>query len=223
MAQSGKDIFKRVKPQLRVESTYICLRPDLLERWAELSAELADMESTGTKRMNGPAAVKGQRAKAEELHEVELALEETQVEFTFQAMPIWEFSELKAGHPPRKDDQLDAYVGYNRDAVMDLMVRACLIDPVFEDCERKACDHTDCGSWQQFLRVCNPQEWAELRDTMNYANRSVVESPKSALASQILGRRGSGSKRPESGESPRDASTAGSRKKSTSTTTPTES
>lgn len=69
------------------------------------------------------------------------------------------------------------------------MVRACLIDPVFDD-----------ASWAQFLEVCNPSEWQELRSRVQSANRGVVDLPKSELASRILTKRGSTSRPPKPGE-----------------------
>jgi hypothetical protein len=54
----------------------------------------------------------------------------------------------------------------------------CLIDPVFDD-----------ESWTELTKIINIGEWRELRDVVNSVNRGVVDAPKSALASQILGRR----------------------------------
>jgi hypothetical protein len=83
---------------------------------------------------------------------------------------------------------MDAFAGYNRDAVVDAAIRECLVSPTFTDCLEPACDHTACGSWQQLEAVCNPSEWAELRRTVDEVNSATNTVPKSPLASLILGK-----------------------------------
>lgn len=191
---SGKDVLARIKPVLRTETTEICLRPDLLDEWQRLNQELGTAAVAGTRLANPSEGKADQKATAKRLAEVEAEIDETKAHFTFQALPIHRYRALCDSRPPRKGDELDHLVGYNRDSVLDAMVRECMVDPVFDDCDADGCSHGDCGTWQNFIRVCNPGEWNELRDTVNSVNRGVVESPKSLLASRILGKQGAASK-----------------------------
>jgi len=186
MSTSGKDILARIKPVLRTESTTICLRPDLLDEHDILAQELASLTVTGKRLAGGPGSTAEKREIAEKIASLEDQIEAVQVTFKFEALPIHKYRAIADSNPPRRGDEIDQMVGYNRDAVLDRMVRASMLEPSFDDCEEDGCSHGDCGTWQQFVRVCNPGEWQELRNTVNSVNRGVVESPKSALASRIL-------------------------------------
>lgn len=43
--QSGADILARIKPRLREERTQLCLRPDLLDAWADAAERLATKQA----------------------------------------------------------------------------------------------------------------------------------------------------------------------------------
>lgn len=201
---SGADILARLKPRLREESTQIYMCNDLLDEWAALQEQLAESQA---KDMAGNRMADGQskktKALAEKITELEALIAEDAIDVRFRAMSKDRWRALCDEHPPRKGDQVDAYTGYNRDAVLDAAVKLCMVAPVFEDCPKmlagEVCavpdpetgepvEHADCGSWQHFERVCNPAEWKALSDTVNSVNRGVVDAPKSALASRILGR-----------------------------------
>lgn len=181
MPENGAELLARIRPSLREESTWLCLRPDLLD--AREAAEL-ELEDRAT------ADVKGKRLAdkpdpeiavlAARVQEIEAEIEATQVKVTLRAMNKDAWNALLADHPPRKGNELDAYAGYNRDAVIDEAVRLCMIDPVF-----------DAESWPDFTAVLNPSEWQELRRLAQSVNRAVTDSPKSVLASRILARAGS--------------------------------
>lgn len=199
---SGADLLKSIQPRRRTASTQVCLRSDLVRAFHEADAELVRLKAAASGNANrmtpgGAAESEEVRAQAKRVRKIEEQIVASQVTFEFQAMNRDEWSALTADHPPRKGNQIDHVVGYDRDAVLNAMVRHCLVSPVFEDCtvEEEAgepCPHEDCGSWQQLVNVINPSEWAELRDTANEANQGVVDAPKSVLASQILDRRASG-------------------------------
>lgn len=188
--QSGADILARIKPRLREEQTQICLRPDLLDAWEEATTELAEQQAAdvGSPRL-GSAASKSAQKLAAKVQSIEAEIEATAIHFRFRAMSKDKWQALCANHPPRSGNDMDRMVGYDRDGVLDAAVRECLIDPVFDQ-----------AAWAEFLEVCNPSEWEELRSTVNSVNRSVVDAPKSVLASRILSRRASGSGQPASGE-----------------------
>lgn len=219
--QSGADVLARIRPVMREETTYLCLRPDLLDAWEEANTLLvkaqgadagdADDDDGGPRRRLGGGTRASTRKLAEEVQRIENEIEATQIKFTLRAMTKARFRELCDEHPPRKANQYDVMSGYNLEAVWDAAVRECLIDPVFDD-----------ASWAEFLRVVNPSEWDELVGVARSVNRSVVSAPKSVLASRILARQGAGSAPPKRGESPRASSTGGPRKRSTNTSTPTD-
>lgn len=209
--QDGRAVLDRIKPQRRVEWTELCLRPDLLSRHEELNAELiaSQVKDAGGRLVDGNS--KRTKDLAKKLDALEQEIQSLAVRFTFRAMSKDEWQALCDNHPPRANNQMDLMAGYNLAAVQDDAIRKCLVDPVFDD-----------ASWRELLDVINPSEWAELRDMVTEVNRSVVEPPKSELASRILTRRANASASPNPGESAPAGSTAGSRKKSTSTTTQTE-
>lgn len=188
--QSGADVLARIQPRLREESTHILLRPDLLDAWEEAVAELGaakDQDGRGERLATGTS----RRTKdlAKKVQALEEQIEALQLKVTFRAMPADEWSVLCEQHPPRRGNDLDQYAGYDREAVMKVAVRECMIDPVFDD-----------KSWAEFCKVLNPSEWRELTETVNSVNRSVKSAPKSALAASVLARPAAGSKSPASGE-----------------------
>ena len=203
---SGADLLARIKPRLAETKTQLCLRPDLLEAWEEANDDLEKKQAddqASQRLASGSSSSSAARKLAQKVQQIEAEIEASAVWFRFRAMPKDEWQALCAEYPPRKGDQFDVFAGYNRDAVVDAMVRVCMIDPIFIDCPRSPedeCTHDDCGSWQAFLKVCNPSEWNNLRDTVQRVNQGVVDAPKSELASRILRRRASDSKPPAPGE-----------------------
>lgn len=187
---SGADLLARIKPTLREEATQICLRPDLLDKWEDANTALAELqasEAAGSARLGTGVSSAVKRA-AEAVREVEQEIESSSITFRFRAMSKDQYRALCDRHAPRKGNELDQFTGYDRDAVSDALVRECLYDPVFDD-----------ASWAAFLEVCNPSEWAELRNTAQSANRGSVDLPKSSLASAVLDRPGGSSARRKPG------------------------
>ena len=182
--RNGAEVLALIKPTRREESTELCLRPDLLDAWETandtLITQRAKDETTG-RLSSGVSATA--RTLAKKVTDLENEIRETAISFRFRAMSKDQWRTLCDNHPPRKGNELDQFGGYDRDAVLDAAVSLCLIDPAFDD-----------ASWADFLEVVNPAEWAELRNTVNAVNRSVVDAPKSVLASQILSSRGGSSK-----------------------------
>jgi hypothetical protein len=196
---SGAEILARIKPKLREETVELCLASDLFEEWGAVQDELVasrQRDTSGNRLADGESAKS--RELAQKVKDVEARIAEHTIEVRLRAMSKDQWRALCDTYPPRKGDQLDAYAGYNRSAVLDDAVRKCMVDPVFADCvdeddePRDDCDHTECGTWQQFESTLNPGEWQALVDTANSVNRGVVEAPKSELASRILARRATG-------------------------------
>lgn len=214
--QSGAALLARIRPRMRETTTQLCLRPDLLEAWEDAVQELALEKETGGGQARLASGVSKKVAKlADEVARLEQEIDDTAVVFRLRAVSKDKWQELLADNPPRKDNQVDQFYGGNRDAVLDAAVRLCMFDPVFEDCEVEPddegnpCPHEDCGSWQQFIAVCNTSEWKELRNAVNSVNGAVVDPPKSELASLIRSSNASGSKRLARGASVPASSTAG--------------
>ena len=191
--QNGAELLARIRPTLATQSTQICLRPDLIKAWEEANEALAEAkvkDGGGQGRMadrNDASAATKKLAK--KVQALEAEIEDHAITFTFRALPKDEYRALCEQHPPRKDNNVDHFVGHNREAVEDAAVRACLIDPVFDN-----------ASWAELMAVCNPSEWNELRETVRVVNGSVTDVPKSQLASQVLAKRAPGSRQPARGE-----------------------
>lgn len=190
--QNGAELLARIRPVLATKSTQICLRPDLIQAWEEANEVLVAsraQDTTGEMRMadrTSPSAASKKAAKR--VKELEDEIEANAITFTFRALPKDEWRALCEQHPPRKGNQIDQFLGHDKDAVEDAAVRKCMIDPVFDD-----------ASWGELLAVCNPSEWNELRETVREVNGSVTNLPKSQLASQVLAKRGATSKQPARG------------------------
>lgn len=197
--RSGAEVLAQIQPRLREQTRLICLRPDLLDAWEEANEELSKLKSESGPGRLASRSSKRMRELAEAVQAVEAQIDETQLRVTFRAMPKDEWSALTEKHPPRRGNQVDQFLGYDNDATLDAAVRACMVDPVFEDCLVRGCDHKGCGSWQQFIGVCNPSEWRELREGAAWVNQAVTSTPKSPLAASVLARPAGTSKPPATG------------------------
>lgn len=210
MPETLDEMLSRIQPVKKRETATICLRPDLLDAWEDAQERLAQStvnDKTGARLAN--AVSKETRSLADEVQRLEDEIEANQARFVFEQCDPDEWNAMIANHPPRKDNQPDQFYGGNRDAVLDEAIRRCMVEPVIDGDE----------AWLRLRKACNTSEWTELRNAVNRANGAVVEGPKSELASRIRSSSASGSKRPARGESARGSSTAGSRPKSTSTST----
>ncbi len=212
--ETGADILNRIKPKRRIEHADICLRADLIAEFQQDDGVLNDLKANVavSNRLHPGAEAVAESdeyvAQAKKVRKLEEAIKAALVRFTFESMNKDEWRSMLDNNPPRKDSPTDYLIGYNRDAVLDQMVRRSLLSPVFEDCngcadpecrdrpcrEHGVCAHDDCGTWQQLVKVINPAEWGELRDAANRANSAVVEAPFSVLASLTLDKRASGSR-----------------------------
>lgn len=181
MAETGAEILARIKPKLYEDWTEICLRPDLVAQFEELESELAEATAKQGPRRNADGITKRAVELAEQVAAAEQAITESAVRFEFRGLSKDAFRDLidQPESAPRRGDQMDALVGYNRDAVGDALIRASLVSPEFDD-----------ESWTALVSVCSIGEWNRLRQVAEKVNGSVVtESPKSLLASRILSSR----------------------------------
>lgn len=185
----GASLLGREDFKPREAAVQIVLAPALLDEWERLQNELAEQiaKDAASPRLAGSGKASAKTKKlADELEKFEAGpLSEAAVWFRFRAISKDVYRELCAAHPPRTTDQLDLYMGFNRNEVDDGVLKASLYDPVFKDCTKKTCDHDDCGTWQQFTKRVNPSEWAELQRSSEEANRAVTKLPKSPLPSGL--------------------------------------
>lgn len=179
---NGDDLIARVKPVLKEHRTQICLRPDLVKQHEELNAQLVQSQAQVAGRLAGGGTSAESKKIAKAIVALEAEIEGASAWFVFRAKSKDEFRALCSKHPPRKDNQFDMISGYDRDAVADVLIAECLIDPVFT-----------AQGWVAFQTTCAPSEWNELRDAAFEANGGTSVPPKSQLASQVLSRRGNAS------------------------------
>lgn len=178
MPESGADILARIQPKLAEDWVEICLRPDLVAEFEELEAALEDEElaTPAGPRRNSDKPNPWLQIIAEQIAAAEAEMSESAVRFTFRALPRDRFRALCDSYPPRKDDHLDLSVGYHRADVGDELVKASLVDPIFDN-----------TAWAEFLDIVSIGEWNRLRERADKVNGSVVmEAPKSLLASRVL-------------------------------------
>jgi hypothetical protein len=208
--ETGEEFFARAKPNRRVVHTELVLVAVSVDEWTRLQNELTELKvaDANKARLAGGGGNKQSKpvlAKQKEIKAVEERMQIAIAVFTLRAMPSNDYQTLKETNPPRKSNELDRLHGYNRDAVADLSVKACLVNPKFKDCEKEGCTHDpengdDCRSFQSLQVTLNPTEWQELRDAADEANGAVRQAPKSQLPSVTPSRLANGSRRRGAGE-----------------------
>lgn len=195
MPETGAELLARIKPRLHEDFTNLCLRPDLLAEYEERNAELLDLQTSTAPKRNAGGVVTGARELAERVEALRKEITDSEIKFVFRSLTRDAFRALCDTCPPRYDDALDNHVGYNREAVSDALVRASLLEPVFDGItwEDIKADGTKLGTaqegadWRALLEVISVGEWAEMRRVAEKVNGSVVtEAPKAGLASRIL-------------------------------------
>lgn len=198
LAQSDSD----GKPVVRTGVAHICMRPDLIDEWQTANDALikSKNEDAGKQRLSNGGVSSKTRELAKRVRELEDEIEKYDVAFTFKKLDKARHSEILDEHPPREGNLLDYQVGYNREAVDNAIAYEALVDPVFDLCERKKCTHEKCNTWQSLLKIIGPGEWEVIVQTVREVGGAVTGAPKSVVASRILDRPGSASKRRAAGE-----------------------
>lgn len=92
---------------------------------AEIVSEQAN-EDAGTGRFGGKSKA---AAKAVEYDKLAEKAEADAVKVTVYALAYDEFGPLQDRHPPRKDDALDARVGYDRKEFPHALLKVSLVEP----------------------------------------------------------------------------------------------
>lgn len=171
--QDGAALLAKIKPRLAEDWYEVSLRPDLQAAFEEaysdyLESKTADAQRTGTVGAGAvsPETVR-RKKKAERIRQ---QIIDASVRFVFRGLPRDEFRALCDEHPPRDGNQYDVYMGYDRQAVSDALVRTCLVDPVFDD-----------ASWAELLTIIGAGQWDKLREKAESVNGAVVQAPPKAL------------------------------------------
>ena len=189
MPETGAEILARIQPKLDEDWTEICLRPDLVAEFEELNDKLEQAQIKPGPKRNSDGTTRESRALAKQVEALRQQIADSAVTFRFRGLPKDKFRALCDGFPPRRGDQIDLAVGYDRAALGDALVKAALVEPDFDD-----------ESWDLLVGTITIGEWNELRRCAEKVNGSVVtEAPKAGLASRILSSAASGSRqRPDS-------------------------
>lgn len=164
-----------------------CLRPDLVRSYEALDRELVEV-SESDPDANSVAAGGKAIEIAEQMDALRAEMLEHTHPFAFRALPKPAYRELLDKHPPRKGDEQDELMGANLATFPTALIAACAIDPPMT--EQQVTELCDLVSDGQVLRFF---------DCVMRLNRSSVDVPKSALASEILARHAPRSKQPEPG------------------------
>lgn len=199
---TGAELLAAIKPKRDQVGTGICLRPDLIREFHTENNKLIEMqaEDAAIKRLGSGGTSAATKTQARKVRKLEDEIEKSEIRFVFESMSKDRYQTLCEQNPPRPDDVQDQWAGYNRKAVSDAAVRMCLISPAFVDCTVVDCDHESCNTWQTVETFANPAEWEELCNTVNEVNGAESTLPKSALASRILDRGATTSRRRAAGE-----------------------
>jgi len=186
-----KDRLKSAKlPERTVD---ICLRGDLQAEWEDLHRQLADAEAAAAKdkRLAGNTAV---RAIGEQITAVQDQMRADTIVFRMRALGRKGWDALLKQHPPRKDNNEDAQLGYNVDTFMEALIRTCTYSP----------DDLDDDTWRELLgdndderarleKAGKPTEdgkltewqFAQLQNTALALNVRKVDVPNSFAASRL--------------------------------------
>ncbi|RSN65415.1 hypothetical protein DMH01_03290 [Amycolatopsis sp. WAC 04182] len=191
---------KAKRPEKDVD---LCLRGDLQAEWERLDAQLAE-PSTDTATL---AVSKEQREIAKQVVALQEEMKDATLTLRLRALERHAWKKLRADHPPRDKDPHDRVMGINNDTFWDALVYVSLVSPKL-DAERVA----------RLLDSLTVSQFDKLTTATWNLNQEDVSVPFSSTASRIAPSSGATSRQRPSSESAIDASSAGSRKKSSSTT-----
>lgn len=119
----------KAKAKLATKSVPICLRGDLQAEYEGLEREqklLRDAQKRGGTLSGSTDELKAIEEKLTVLRE---EMQDSTQTFTLRALSKKRFSDLKAAHAPRRDNDDDARLGWNGDTFTVALVQACLVDP----------------------------------------------------------------------------------------------
>ena len=183
-----KAVLAGAKPRER--SVELCLRGDLMAQLQVLQRRLikaqAEEQATGGATLDGGET----HVLAEQIREVQAEMLANSIDVTFRALvPRRKWRALIAEHPPREDDETDRALGLNQDTFFDAAIRACVVEPDFDDAD-----------WDALDEVLSDAEWNTLSNAAWAVNARDVNVPFSQRASRILASSAHESEPPAPGE-----------------------
>ncbi|MFG2046133.1 hypothetical protein ACGFIW_01715 [Micromonospora sp. NPDC048935] len=189
---STKDRLKSAAlPERTVD---ICLRGDLQAEWEDLHRQLADAEAAAAKdkRLAGDHRA---REIGAQITAVQDQMRADTIVFRMRALHRKAWDALLKQHPPRKDNEEDAKLGYNVEAFMEALIRSCTYSP----------DDLDDDTWRELLGDNDDErarlekagepvedgkltEWqfAQLQNTALHLCIRKVDVPNSFAVSQLI-------------------------------------
>lgn len=183
--------------------------PILLDEMAQ-KVDQARTEATPARRV---ATGKSEAMKlAEQLDEMVAEAEKTGIRLLVQALPRSQWRDLKAKHPPRKDDTEDEVFGVNQETLWKDAApfgpgkdqEPCVVDPEFTETE-----------WAEFADDLSDADYTRLCQVIWEVNERSTSIPKYSAVSLLQRQNENDSKLLPPGESPPADSTGGNPKKFT--------
>ena len=159
--------------KLPERSVELCLRGDLVAQLQDLQRDLIEAErqpsNASLDDLGTPHRI------AEQIQALQHEMAEHSITVLVRALPRRQWSKLVAAHPPRPDEKADAPLGVNVETYFDALIRACMVDPVFDD-----------DDWAALDEALSDAQWQALTAAAWAVNARDVEVPFSQRASRIL-------------------------------------
>ncbi|MGI5155827.1 hypothetical protein [Microbispora sp. CA-102843] len=184
-----------------LDSVPVCLRGDLAAAYAELDRRLAEaVQAPDDSMAAGTEALQ----IAEQMTALRERMEEHTYRFTFQALPRRAYRDLVDEHPPRESHPEDAAYGVNMAVFpVELIAASCVaITPVTEpepDIRPDAAPVMTAADVEDMTDQLSDGQVHAMFSCAFRLNRSGVDLPKSATASELVATHAPRSKQPEPG------------------------
>lgn len=109
----------------------VCLRGDLHTAWQDVERRLAEAIAEASQSLAGTSELAQElRAQVEAIRD---RMKAATVTFHLRALSKPKVDKIKLAHPPREDNKDDKAAGFDRDAVNNALIRACIYEPEMTD------------------------------------------------------------------------------------------
>jgi len=171
-----KDIFESVKP--RQHTVKVCMRGDIIDRQKSLERQLRETRKEDEQKNRKPQAPK----IARKIEALQKEAEEHTFEFVFQAIGQRKWNDLIAKNPPTPEQKKLAKTNNDR---IDFDLEKFPIKAIAASVVEPEMSNEDVD---KMYDVLNFAQWTTIWTACIEANVGDSSVPKSALASQTLGR-----------------------------------
>lgn len=200
-----EELRQRMQQAQRAEKTVdVCLRGDLSAEWERLDRELRELTQRGRASLDDD----GGQDLADRMHDIEEEMRESTVTLRLRALPRRTWFRMLAEHPPRDGNPFDKALGLNQESFFDAAIPQSVVDPELTP-----------EDLFELLDLLSGAQYQAITNAIWEINASEVSVPFSPTASRMMSHSDETLRRPSEPESPSDAGTAGSRKRSRSTST----